>query len=467
MKPIFRKLVAIGILVLAALVAFFVYQTEMKQSPRYKFHYGLDMSGGVQLIYKADTSKLVSTDTKDSLTALRDVIERRINVFGVTEPTVETETSSLASGEREHRLIVELPGVTDIQKALDTIGKTPVLEFKTERPDGPEKDAILKAKEKFKVNSSNVQNGVLTIDARALQDANYVDTQLTGEYLKRARVEFSQSANGGQLAGAPIVALEFNEAGTKIFAQMTKENIGKKIAIYLDGAPITTPTVQSEITDGSAVITGNFTPDEAKRLVGRLNSGALPIPISLLSSNVVGPTLGSDALHDSYKVILIGFLAVLLFMLLLYRLPGLVAGVALAIYGVITLAIFKLLPVTITAAGVAGFVISFGIAIDANILVFERMKEEFKKGRTLHDAVTTGFDRAWTSIRDSNLSGLITSLVLFWFGTSLIQGFAVTLGLGILVSMFTALTVTRALLRACEGKDSSKVVRFLFGIRNV
>ncbi len=459
MKPIIRKGIAIGILAVAALIAFFVYQTEAKQHPRFKFHYGLDMSGGVQLIYKADTSKLVSTDTRESLTALRDVIERRINVFGVTEPSVETETSALASGEREHRLIVELPGVTDIQKALDTIGKTPVLQFKTERP-AAERDAILKEKEKL------THGGVVKVSSIAFSDPYYKDTQLTGEYLKRARVDFSQSAAGGQLAGAPIVALEFNEQGTKLFAQMTKENIGKTIAVYLDGAPITTPVVQTEITDGNAIITGNFTPDEARQLVGRMNSGALPIPVSLLSSNVVGPSLGQGALADSYRVILIGFLAVALFMLILYRLPGLVAGIALAVYGVITLAIFKLLPVTITAAGVAGFVISFGIAIDANILVFERMKEEFKKGRTLHDAITTGFDRAWTSIRDSNLSGLITALVLFWFGTSLIQGFAVTLGLGILVSMFTALTVTKALLRACEGKDSSKVVKFLFGIRN-
>lgn len=471
MKPIYRKLFALGIIIITAAIAFFVYHTEAVQNPRFKFHYGLDMSGGVQLIYKADTSKLAASDIKESLTALRGVVERRVNKLGVTEPSISTESSSLASGEREYRLIVELPSVTDIQTAENIIGKTPTLMFKTERT-AAETEAILKAQGNIKSGTTKMKakmvDGKITLvpDSILLEDPYFKDTELTGEYLKRARTEFSQSAGGGQLAGAPIIALEFNEQGAKLFAKMTKENIGKRIGIYLDGELQQAPVVQTEISDGNAIITGTYTPDEVKRIVRDLNQGALPIPISKLSSNVIGPTLGQDALAASFKVIIIGFLAIVLFMLLLYRLPGLIAGVALAIYGIVTLALFKLVPITLTAAGIAGFVISFGIAIDSNILVFERMKEEFKKGRTLHDAITTGFDRAWTSIRDANLSGLITSLVLFWFGTSLIQGFAITLGLGILVSMFTALVITKTLLHACEGKDSSKVVKFLFGIRN-
>jgi protein-export membrane protein SecD len=234
------------------------------------------------------------------------------------------------------------------------------------------------------------------------------------------------------------------------------------VAIYLDGAPISTPVVREEIPNGQAVISGSFTPTEARQLVGRLNSGALPVPISLLSTQTIGATLGDSALHAGVKAAVIGFMLVALFLILWYRLPGLIATVSLCIFIVIILALFKLLPVTLTAAGIAGFIISIGIAVDANVLIFERVKEELRAGRTVSDAISFGFSRAWMSIRDSNISNMITALILFWFGTSLIKGFALTLGMGVLVSLFSAITVTRIFLGVLGFMGESKVARFLF-----
>ena len=234
------------------------------------------------------------------------------------------------------------------------------------------------------------------------------------------------------------------------------------VAIYLDGAPISTPVVREEIPNGQAVISGNFTPSEAKKLVGRLNSGALPVPISLLSKQTIGASLGEKAMNDGIKAAFIGFLLVVLFLIIWYRLPGVIASVSLFIFILIMLALFKLIPVTLTAAGIAGFIISIGIAVDANVLIFERIKEELRSGRTISDATSFGFSRAWFSIRDSNISTIITAIILFWFGTSLIKGFALTLGIGVVVSMFSAIVITRTFLQSTYFIGEGKIARFLF-----
>jgi len=290
-------------------------------------------------------------------------------------------------------------------------------------------------------------------------DSQFVATELTGRYLQKATLEFDTNTR------EPKVSLQFNDVGTKLFAEITKNNVGKIVAIYLDGAPISTPVVQEEIPNGQAVISGSFTPIEAKQLVGRLNSGALPVPISLLSTQTIGATLGDSAVNAGFKAVVIGFLLVAIFLILLYRLPGLVAAVSLSIFISIILVLFKLLPVTLTAAGIAGFIISIGIAVDANVLIFERVKEELRSGRSIADAVSTGFSRAWLSIRDSNISNFITALILFWFGTSLIKGFALTLGMGVIVSMFSAITITRIFLSTLVFVGEGRITRFLFGGR--
>ena len=248
---------------------------------------------------------------------------------------------------------------------------------------------------------------------------------------------------------------------TKLFEEITSANVGKTVAIYLDGAVISAPNVNEKISGGTAVISGNFTPDEAKILVGRLNSGALPVPIELISTQTIGASLGANAVAGGVKAGMIGFIAVAIFLIIFYRLPGLVSVIALSIYTAIMLALFKLIPVTLSAPAIAGFIISIGLAVDANVLIFERMKEEMRSGRTIPDAMHEGFERAWPSIRDSNISTIITMAILFWFGTSLIKGFALTFGLGVLVSMFSAITLSRRFLYGVAGGES-KVARFLY-----
>jgi protein-export membrane protein SecD len=235
------------------------------------------------------------------------------------------------------------------------------------------------------------------------------------------------------------------------------------VAIYLDGAPISAPVVREEITAGEAVISGDFKPKDAKILVGRLNSGALPVPISLLSKQNIGAILGENAINAGVKAGVVGFLLLAIFLIILYRLPGIIAVLALSIYVILMLIMFKLFSITLTAAGIAGFIISIGIAVDANVLIFERMKEELRSGKKIVDSITSGFDRAWSSIRDSNISNILTALILFYFGTPLIQGFALTFGFGVLISMFSAIIITKIFLSVFSFKKEGKVVRFLFG----
>jgi len=445
-----KKLISILIVfVLGSAVVFFIFKSEPRLNPNFEagssffknspFRLGLDLSGGSHLIYKADVSGVKAGEVSVSMDALRDVIERRVNLFGVSEPIVQVQNSGFVSGAEE-KLIVDLPGVTDVEKATAMIGQTPLLEFKTEAPVSTTRKATVD------------KNGQISVDL----NSQFVSTELTGRYLKKAILEFDQNTR------EPKVSLQFDDTGTKLFAEITKKNIGKMVAIYLDGSPISTPVVREEIPNGQAVISGNFTPTEGKQLVGRLNSGALPVPISLLSRQTIGATLGEAATSAGVKAAIIGFLVIALFLILWYRLPGFIAVLALCIYITTMLALFKLLPVTLTAAGIAGFIISIGIAVDANILIFERLKEELHAGHTIHDAVAAGFQRAWSSIRDSNLSTIISALILFWFGTPLIKGFALTLGMGVVVSMFSAITISRIFLSGFVFIGESKVARFLF-----
>lgn len=388
---------------------------------KFPFQLGLDLKGGVHLVYQADISALAAGEINDAMAGLRDVIERRINIFGISEPVVQIEKKG-----DDNRLIVELAGVEDINQAIKMIGETPFLEFRTQSQKTSDVD-------------------------------DFLPTLLTGRYLKKASLEFDQTVF------EPTVILEFNDEGQKIFSQLTKDNIGKPLAIFLDGAPISIPIVREEIASGRAQITGKFTPKEAKLLVGRLNSGALPVPINIISQETIGASLGSEALEKGVRAGVFGILAVMLFLVFWYRLPGFLGVLALGIYIGLVLMIFRLLPVTLTAAGIAGFILSVGMAVDANILIFERFKEERRLEKNLETSMKEGFSRAWSSIRDSNVSSLITCAILYWFGTSVVRGFALTLAIGILVSMFSAITVTRVFLLAFRFKETNKLARLVFG----
>lgn len=444
-----RVIGALIILALGTYLGMFVFKSEPRLNTNFEnekafyknhpFRLGLDLSGGSHLVYKADVSEVEKSEVPELMNSLRDVIERRVNIFGVSEPVVQIQGGSFISGGDE-QLIVDLPGVTDVDKAIEMIGQTPLLEFKVEAP--------LETLQKLKVD----ENGEVIFDT----DSAYVSTELTGRYLKKATLQFNQSTM------EPMVSLLFDETGTKLFSQITRENIGKTVAIYLDGAIISNPVVREEIPSGEAFISGNFTPAEAKQLVGRLNSGALPVPVTLVSKQTIGATLGESAVQSGVKAAVIGFLLVGIFLIIWYRLPGLIATLALSIFVIIMLFLFKLIPVTLTAAGIAGFVISIGIAVDANVLIFERVKEELRLGKSVKDAVNAGFSRAWFSIRDSNTSSIITAIILFWFGTSLVKGFALVFGMGVLVSMFSAITITKIFLRVVNFGQDNKIIRFLF-----
>lgn len=603
--------------------------------PLIPFRLGLDLLGGTHLVYQADLSKIPDNEQEDAMSGVRDVIERRVNAFGVSEPLVQTSQSNA-----KWHVVVELAGIQDVTQAIRMIGETPLLEFKEEDTTAqsltPEEEKELQefnaeAENRAKVALQRVQKGedfaemakqisedtstkenggnlgfigerdqlrgdffreantlgvgnvskgiytnaegfnILKVlskkedekeilakhilicyqgatrcekdtpkdQARQLADEvrsqatlenftdkakefstepgakesggdlgwfakgvmikefedvafalpagsisevvetefgfhiiykieerpyvqyeiarilirtqskegilsfkqSWKDTGLSGSLLSRAQVVFDSNT------AFPQVQLTFNEEGTKLFSEITKRNIGKSVAIFLDGEPISIPRVQQEITSGDAVIQGNFTVEEAKILAQRLNAGALPVPITLVSQQTVGASLGESALQRSFWAGLYGILAVIIFMILVYRWPGILATLALGVYGILVLSIFKLVPVTLTLAGIAGFILSIGMAVDANVLIFERIREELRQGKPFRSAFDTAFLAAWPSIRDGNVSTLITCLILITFGTSIIKGFAITLSIGILVSMFSAIIVTRVFLR--------------------
>ncbi len=514
-----------------------------------KFHpkLGLDLQGGAHLVFEADTSNLPPGEEESAIEGVRDVIERRVNSFGVSEPLVQTNKVGST-----YRVIVELAGVFDVNDAIKQIGETPLLEFKEQNPnfnaepqlteeqkkelEDYNKKALEKAKELIqkikqgedfdrlakeysedpgskdkggdlgfvkrgtfvpefdKAIFDDLQVGEITpepvetqfgyhiiekleekgigedkeVHARHIlivkkkpsdivpPQPQWINTKLSGKHLERAQLVFNQNT------GTPEVSLKFNEEGKKLFAEITKRNLYKPVAIFLDGEPISIPTVQAEITNGEAVITGDFTIQEAKLLAQRLNAGALPVPIKLVSQQTVGATLGKESLEKSLVAGFIGLLALIVFMILYYRLPGLLAVIALLIYSVIVFGLFEIIPVTMTLAGIAGYILSLGLAVDANVLIFERLKEELVKDQPFNRAVEESFKRAWEAIRDSNISTLITTAILFWFGTSVIRGFALTLSIGVLVSMFTAIFVTKTFLLLLANGRITKYA-WLFG----
>ncbi len=431
---IFIRLGALVLLIVGSGIGWFVYEA-LQPEPSFPFRYGLDLAGGTHLLYEANTANVVEGDIASAMDTLRDVIERRVNIFGVSEPLVQVERGGV-TGTGEYRLIVELPGITNLSEAVGAIGETPLLEF-------------------MLLNDPMV-------DETGTSTVSFMATGLTGQYLSRAQLEFT--SNQG-FSNSPVISIAFNTEGAQRFKKITEENVGKQLAILLDGAPISSPTIQEVIPNGRATITGSFTPEEARDLVRNLNFGALPVPIELVSSQTVGASLGETALNQSVFAGLWGFVLVSLFLVLWYRLPGVISVVALILYVLLNLAIFQLIPVTLTVAGLAAFILSIGMAVDANILIFERTKEELARGKALSEALHEGFNRAWTSIRDSNLSSILTGIILYMMGgTAIIKGFALVFVIGVLVSMFTATTVTRTFLLALGvASKESKVAKFLFG----
>ncbi len=507
---------------------------------------GLDLQGGAHLVYQADVSHIPESERDDAVSGVRDVIERRINALGVSEPVVQTNRS--ANGD--YRVIVEMAGVFDVAEAKNQIGETPLLEFKeagslqaedqgnsadadnleeknaenlarakglleralagedfvvlateySEDPGSaqnggdlgfvergmfvPEFDAVLfdesfesgsvwpelvespfgwhiikKIGERDGDNGIEVQSRHILIRRESSATAltpEWINTELTGKQLKRAELLFDQNT------GSPQVGLTFDDEGKELFQEITGRNIGKPVAIFLDGEPISIPVVQQQIVGGQAVISGQFNIKEAKLLAQRLNAGALPVPIELISQQTVGSSLGKAAVDASVRAGIWGLVIVALFMMIFYRLPGVLAVISLAVYALVLISLFQLFGITITLAGIAGFILSLGLAVDANVLIFERMKEELRRGRVPSESIEIGFTRAWSAIRDSNISSLLTALILYWFGSSLIRGFAITLGLGIIISMITAIVITRSLIRLFPNTGSL----WMFGVKN-
>ena len=575
---------------------------KIKEDP---FRLGLDLQGGVQLVYQADVSQIPDTDKDDLLEGVKDVIEQRVNAFGVSEPVIQVNKSI----DGDYRVIVELAGIKSVDDAIKEIGETPRLEFKeqdmsvenvsadnlklmeeynnglkakaqelldkvkagedfaqlaktnntpksisSDQTVGVENDGDLgwvssdnnkeifelvknlnpgqnsEIKERnggysiLKLEEKRAKEGSLLVsdptkteykvreiflarmtanDLAAISD-NWKNTELTGKNLKKAVLTFDQNDN------SPQVSLEFDSEGAELFREITARNISKPVAIYLDDYPISVPTVNEQITDGKAVISGGFSISEAKELVQRLKAGALPVPIELINQKTVGASLGGQSITDSLRAGLIGLILVALFMLIVYRVPGLLSVFSLLLYGVMVLTIFKVLPlavaiivplfflilmlmtfeelhlldifltilfvvvavillvfglnpVTLTLAGIAGFILSIGMAVDANVLIFERFKEELRAGRSAKDAVDESIRRSWPSIRDGNISTLLICLVLMGFGTGALKGFGTTLFIGVSVSMFSAVVVTRNLLSLFIGKRLEKRM-FLLGV---
>lgn len=419
---------------------------------KYPFRLGLDLSSGVRLTYTADTSNVSPADTSDALNVLRDVIEHRVNAFGVGEPVVQIQSSYLS---KENKMLVELPGLTDVNQALQLIGQTPTLEFVLERDaSSTERLAILAAKQKYQ---DDVKAGKSPeISPLLFQDENFQHIGLDGRHLSNSQLVFDPTT------GQPQVSIQWDTEGKAMFASTTSNHVGKRLGILLDGTMISAPTIQTAITDGKAVITGIGDRQQAKDLAARLKTGALPVPIHIASSEVIQPLLGQQALMAGIKASLYGFLLIVLLMILWYRVPGLFGVVSLITYAVIIMSIYKLFGVTLSAAGIAGFIISLGLAIDGNILIFERLKEELNAGKNLETALEEGFDRAWTSVRDSHFASIIVSVILYFVGTSVVQGFALTLFIGVVLSLFTNVFVTRVWLRWILPKSAGKNVKFFW-----
>ncbi len=476
----------IGLLVAAAIWIVAV-GTVPGTTLTYPFHQGLDLQGGLQALLEADVSDCASVKS-EQINSAKNIVEERVNGLGVAEPLVQQQGTC--------RIIVELPGVSDPQQAVEYLKQTALLEFVPmgQAPLAPDTPISTDCADPTKVDCGNPTNATLPYSgpvATALPSpvATAVlsdSAALTSTAGLTATAPASATAAGGPVyhtlmtgaglgtsvvgqndTGQWVVNFELSSAGSRIFGDYTSNHIGDYLAIVLDKRVVSTPSIKDTIRD-KGTISGKFTQVSASQLAQQLKYGSLPVPLRIARYREIGPTLGQDSVRRSTLAGIIGLTVVMLFMLLYYRLPGAIADIALLIYAVLTLALFKLIPITLTLPGIAGFVLSVGVAVDANILIFERMKEELRSGKTLVQAVDAGFRRAWPSIRDSNISTLITCAILYWFGNtfgaSIVKGFALTLALGVLVSLFTAILVTRSILHQFLDRIDFSTRHSWFGI---
>jgi preprotein translocase subunit SecD len=415
-----------------------------------KTQLGLDLVGGVQALLEADLPADVEV-TQENMQTARRIIANRVNGLGVSEAVVQL------AGDR--RILVELPGQTDPEQALSTIKDTALLEF-VDFGDfsSQEVSQMINTVIKTDYKNSSAEND----SANASSEEPIFHTVMTGAAIKQVGV--TKNA-----LGKFLVVFELTPEGSQIFQEYTTNNSGEFLAIVLDNEVISAPRIEEPIIGGRGSISGNFTYDSASNLSIQLRYGSLPVPLKVVQTETIGPTLGEDSLDKSLVAGVIGLAVVMLFMALYYRLPGLIADLALMLYALVTFALYRWIPVTLTLPGIAGFVLSIGVAVDANVLIFERMKEELRAGASLQKAISLGWDRAWPSIRDSNISTLITSAILYWFGStfgaSIVKGFSLTLAIGVLVSLFTAVTATRTFLHLIL--DNIKFAKHpkLFGVK--
>lgn len=396
---------------------------------------GLDLQGGLQVLLEADLPEGTDVDAGNMETA-RSIVENRTNALGVSENVIQL------AGER--RIVGEFPGAEDADAILDIIQQTGLLEFVDTGDFRPEEGTILQTD--FAVEAEDAATPPPTpepTDPNGTQSETVYHTIMTGRELRSVNVGLGPD-------GQPAIDFVLSPEAATIFAEHTRNNIGKILAITLDKRVISAPSIDGEIPGGQGQISGAFTAETANALAVQLRYGSLPIPLRVVETRIIGPTLGEDSLQKSLTAGLIGMIIVILFMTIYYRLPGVIAALAILFYGTIAFAIFKYFHFTLTLAGIAGFLLSTGAALDANILIFERLKEELRSGRNITQAVDQGWTRAWSSIRDSNLAAIITSLILYWFGSTfgatIVKGFSLTLALGVAISLFTAIYVTRTLL---------------------
>lgn len=391
----------------------------------YQLRKGLDIQGGMQVVLEAEMTEIADEDKAIALEASREIIAKRVDLYGISESSIQTSKAN-----EQNRLIIELPGVSDPAQALELVGKTALLEFKLQRELTQEE--IIEA----------TRSPQIWLDS-------FIDTGLTGKQLKRSQAQLDPQTS------KPIISLEMNEEGRELFADITKQNVDEVLAIFIDGMPIMTPVISTPILDGKAVINGDFDIEEAKSLAIQLNAGALPVNIKVLEQKTIGASLGDESIQKSVQAGLIGLALVLLFMILYYGWLGFVASISLIIYAILTIALYKVLGVVLTLPGIAGLILTIGMAVDSNILIFERMKEELRAGHPYARAMELGFGRAWDSIKDANLASIFTALVLinplnfsFLNTSGMVKGFGLTFLIGTLLSLFTGVIVSRLLLRA-------------------
>lgn len=393
---------------------------------------GLDIQGGMEVVLRAKMDDIKQADRATALESAKGVIERRVDLFGISEPVIQTSQNG-----NEYRLLVDLPGVDDPNQALQLVGATAQLEFK------------LRQASDSGVFTNLTADGTLDASGSSLSLFNqFQSVGLTGKQLQRATVQFDSKTN------EPVIGLQFNDEGRKIFGDVTTKNVGKVLAIFLDDYPVVMPTINSPIVDGQAVMSGGFSTQEAQQLAIQLNAGALPVPIEIIEQRQLGASIGQDAVTKSIQAGVVGIGLVMLFMILNYGWKGVLADFALLVYGVLTIALYKVMGVTLTLPGIAGLLLSIGMAVDANILIFERMKEELRLGKPFERAMELGFGRAWDSIKDANITTILTALILinpfdfsFLNTSGLVRGFGITLLIGVVIGLFTGIVVTRTFVR--------------------